>query len=148
MSQIYIVARPFRSMGRFFAVGTIIEDLSEVKLGRIKMKERKIIPVPDDDNEYTKLKDYLAHRRGVDLEQILDDYDATSAEEEADEPKEPVTTPEAPSVAEPSAKADSTPPPGTPDPEVEPAAPEAPKVTTTTVKTTVTPVIKAPTKKA
>lgn len=145
MPQIYIVARPFRSMGRFFAVGTIIEDLSEVKLGKIKMKERKIIPVPDDDTEYAKLKDYLEHRRGVDLEQILDDYEATSEEEDANEPKEPVTPPEAPSVAEPSAKADSTPPPGTPDPKVEPAAPKA---TTTTAKTTAAPVIKAPTKKA
>lgn len=145
MSQIYIVARPFRSMGRFFAVGTIIEDLSEVKLGKIKMKERKIIPVPDDDVEYAKLKDYLEHRRGVDLEQILDDYEATSGEEVTQEPKEPVTPPEAPSVAEPSAKADSTPPPGTPDPKVEPAAPKA---TTTTAKTTAAPVIKAPTKKA
>lgn len=148
MSQIYIVARPFRSMGRFFAVGTIIEDLSEVKLGKIKMKERKIIPVPDDDVEYAKLKDYLEHRRGVDLEQILDDYEATSGEEvtqEPKEPKEPVTPPEAPSVAEPSAKADSTPPPGTPDPKV---VPEAPKATTTIAKTTAAPVIKAPTKKA
>jgi cell division protein FtsN len=163
----YIVNKPFRSKGRFFNRGDIITSLDEVKLGKIKVNERKLILIPEDEEGRARLAVYFEQRRRVDLEQALADHAASQTEDEElvdDEDLDTGSEPdasdseedasEAPDVAEPSAKADSTPTPGTDAPTVTPvAAPakaETPKTTTpaASAATTVKPVIKPPIKKA
>jgi hypothetical protein len=169
----YIVNKPFRSVGKFFNRGDIITSLDEVKLGRIKVNERKLILIPEDEEGLAKLSVYFEQRRRVDLTQAIADYEATQTEDapedgqdldegsepDAEESKEDDS--KAPDVAEPRAKADSTPTPGTEAPKAAPAAAPVKVVTGTTTtadatpaaKTaaatnTVKPVIKPPIKKA
>ncbi|MMZ45266.1 hypothetical protein D3C76_169800 [compost metagenome] len=111
---LYIVRRPFRSKGRFFNAGDLIYDLyEEVKLPKIKLSEKKIVLVPKEGYEREALKGYFEHRRGMDLEAILEE--GASKGSRVAEPQDTGT------------KA-TNPTPGTPEVKAEaPKVPEAPK---------------------
>lgn len=96
--QLYVVRRPFRTGGEFFGIGTILEDLSTIKRGRLKLTEGKIIPLPREKEEIIKLHHYFKGKFGVDLVGILNARISKGSES-----------------AEPTTPKDNTPPPGTPE---------------------------------
>jgi len=74
MPELYVVKRPFRSKGQFFATGDFIEDLlDEVKYGKIKLTEGKIARVPEEGPERDGLIAWFKQRKGFDLAQALQD---------------------------------------------------------------------------
>lgn len=107
---LYVVKRPFRSNGKWFHVGDILEDLGVVKLGKIKVSEGKLVRIPKDKESLNHFIDYFKARTGIDLAERL--AERVSKGSRSAEPVKP--------------DANATPQPGTPD---DPPKDEAPKET-------------------
>jgi len=67
MPELYVIRRPFKSAGEFYAVGTILDDLSPIKLSKVKLNEGKIQILPKDEKQLENLCDYYKTKLGVDL---------------------------------------------------------------------------------
>lgn len=97
---LYVVRRPFKTRGVFYAVGTLLDDLQPIKYAQIKINEKKIIPIPEDPAALGRLCEYFRVRLGIDLEGLL--AEGVSKGSESAEQKEPVvnipTTPGTPNT--------------------------------------------------
>lgn len=71
MKTIYVVKRPFKSAGKYYAVGTILEDLTGVKLPKIKVREGKLVPFYKGAPRYEDNLKYLEHRSGRELRRAI-----------------------------------------------------------------------------
>ena len=71
MKTIYVVKRPFKSAGKYYAVGTILEDLTGVKLPKIKVREGKLVPFYKGAPRYEDNLKYLEHCSGKELRQAI-----------------------------------------------------------------------------
>jgi hypothetical protein len=69
--ELYVVRKSFKSAGIFYAIGSLIEDLSVVKLAKIKVNEGKIRPVPSDEEGREALCHFYLTKLGVNLAEIL-----------------------------------------------------------------------------
>ena len=67
MPQLYVVRRTFKTNGEIFVQGTILDDVSDIKLARTKIREGKIVPLPSDESKLAKYVDYFQAKVGVDL---------------------------------------------------------------------------------
>lgn len=94
--QLYVVRRPFRSGTQLLKAGTVIADISEVKLAKIRLNERNLVELPSDEKELEALKYFVRVKYGGDLDAELAALDSKGSE-----------------VAEPEAPKQVTPPPGT-----------------------------------
>lgn len=69
-SLLNIVKRPFKSGGKFYPAGTIIESPAGIHLYKTKVKDGIIVKVDEHNLEY--MSTYLKHRRGVeDAQEVL-----------------------------------------------------------------------------
>lgn len=66
---INVVKRPFKSGGKLYPAGEIIDDPAGIKLFRTKVREGKIIEV--DEHNLLDAINYLKHRRGVNVSETL-----------------------------------------------------------------------------
>lgn len=120
MPQAYLAVRAFKAGGEFHPVGTIFQDVTTVKLHKIRIQDRILRAIPSEDSkEYDVLADFLRERYALDLTEII----AADASKGTD-----VAEPEDPSASA------VTPPPGT----IEPPKVTKPPVTTPPIKPVVT----------
>ena len=63
--MMYVVKKPFKSMGKFYGVGSIIEDPTAVKRFKSKVNEGKVIVVSEDNLQTVAA--YIKARSGVDI---------------------------------------------------------------------------------
>ena len=63
--MMYVVKKPFKSMGKFYGVGSIIEDPTAIKRFKSKVNEGKIIVVTKDNLQ--SVAAYIKARSGVDI---------------------------------------------------------------------------------
>jgi hypothetical protein len=61
----FVVKKPFKSMGKFYGVGSIIEDPTAIKRFKSKINEGKIIAVTEDNLQ--SVAAYIKARSGVDI---------------------------------------------------------------------------------
>ena len=61
----YVVKKPFKSMGKFYGVGSIIKDPTAIKRFKSKVNEGKIIVVSDDNLQAVAA--YIKARSNVDI---------------------------------------------------------------------------------
>lgn len=61
----YVVKKPFKSLGKFYGVGSIIEDPTAIKRFKSKVAEGKIIVVTEDNLQ--SVAAYIKARSGVDI---------------------------------------------------------------------------------
>ena len=61
----FVVKKPFKSMGKFYGVGSIIEDPTAIKRFKSKVTEGKIIAVTEDNLQ--SVAAYIKARSGVDI---------------------------------------------------------------------------------
>lgn len=61
----FVVKKPFKSMGKFYGVGSIIEDPTAIKRFKSKVTEGKIIAVTEDN--LPSVAAYIKARSGVDI---------------------------------------------------------------------------------
>ncbi len=61
----FVVKRPFKSMGKFYGVGSIIKDPTAIKRFKSKVNEGKIIEVTKDNLQ--SVASYIKARSGVDI---------------------------------------------------------------------------------
>lgn len=88
--MMYVVKKPFKSLGKFYGVGSIIEDPTAIKRFKSKVNEGKIIVVSEDNLQTVAA--YIKARSGVD---ILPEFTKTKTTEtklpEEPKPEEPKT---------------------------------------------------------
>lgn len=89
----YAVRRPFKSYGKAFTYGDIINNPSEVKLFKAKVAEGKILEVTDANYEHLSV--YFKTKYGVELpslkqdtEEVINTDEVSDTEEVLDEVKE------------------------------------------------------------
>jgi len=63
--MMYVVKKPFKSMGKFYGVGSIIEDPTAIKRFKSKVNEGKIIVVTKDNLQTVAA--YIKARSNVDI---------------------------------------------------------------------------------
>ena len=63
--MMYVVKKPFKSMGKFYGVGSIIEDPTAIKRFKSKVNEGKVIKVSDDNLQTVAA--YIKARSSVDI---------------------------------------------------------------------------------
>ena len=63
--MMYVVKKPFKSMGKFYGVGSIIEDPTAIKRFKSKVNEGKVIVVSDDNLQAVAA--YIKARSNVDI---------------------------------------------------------------------------------
>jgi len=63
--MMYVVKKPFKSMGKFYGVGSIIEDPTIIKRFKSKVNEGKVIKVSDDNLQTVAA--YIKARSGVNI---------------------------------------------------------------------------------
>lgn len=61
----FVVKKPFKSMGKFYGVGSIIEDPTAIKRFKSKVAEGKIIAVTEDNLQ--SVAAYIKARSGVNI---------------------------------------------------------------------------------
>ena len=81
--MMYVVKKPFKSMGKFYGVGSIIEDPTAIKRFKSKVNEGKVIVVSEDNLQTVAA--YIKARSNVD---ILPRF-TKSKDTEPELPKEP-----------------------------------------------------------
>ena len=63
--MMYVVKKPFKSMGKFYGIGSIIVDPTVIKRFKSKVNEGKIIVVTEDNLQ--TIAAYIKARSGVDI---------------------------------------------------------------------------------
>ncbi|NLI59424.1 MAG: hypothetical protein GX387_13130 [Clostridium sp.] len=63
--MMYVVKKPFKSMGKFYGVGSIIVDPTAIKRFKSKVNEGKVIVVTEDNLQ--SVAAYIKARSGVDI---------------------------------------------------------------------------------
>lgn len=105
--SVKVVRRPFKTRGKVYPAGTIIEDPAGIPLYKSKVGEGKIVEV--DEHNIERVATYLKYRRGVEnayeiLRAALDKAKAAKAEPEAVKPAaKPQATTQAKTVVKPAA---------------------------------------------
>ena len=96
--MMYVVKKPFKSMGKFYGVGSIIEDPTAIKRFKSKVNEGKVIVVTEDNLQ--SVAAYIKARSGVD---ILPGFTKTKPMDDrlSEEPKPEEPKPEEPKPEEP-----------------------------------------------
>jgi hypothetical protein len=90
--------RSFKAGGVLYEAGSLIASIEQIKLGKIRLNEGKIVPLPaEDDPKFHQLQDYFQQRYNHDLTEELAKH-----------------TKKAPVAAEPHKTVVSHPTPGTP----------------------------------
>lgn len=64
----YVVRKPFTSLGHRYSPGDVIHDIGQIKLFRSKLNDRKIIRVPTDSKQIESMKEYFRVKHGVELD--------------------------------------------------------------------------------
>jgi hypothetical protein len=82
--MMYIVKKPFKSMGKFYGVGSIIEDPTAIKRFKSKVNEGKVIVVSEDNLQTVAA--YIKARSNVD---ILPRFTKTKPKPDEPKPNEP-----------------------------------------------------------
>jgi len=63
--MMYVVKKPFKSMGKFYGVGSIIEDPTAIKRFKSKINEGKVIVVSKDNLQTVAA--YIKAKSNVDI---------------------------------------------------------------------------------
>ncbi len=94
----FVVKKPFKSLGKFYSVGSVIEDPTAIKRFKSKVNEGKVIVVTEDNLQ--SVAAYIKARSGVD---ILPGFTKTEPMDDrlSEEPKPEKPKPEEPKPEEP-----------------------------------------------
>jgi hypothetical protein len=95
--QLYVARRTFKAGGVVYMQGDIVTDISTVHRAELRIKEEKLVAIPNDPEGIERLSAHLLVKRGLNLKEVLKAR-ATKGSSQAE-------------TGNPSAKA--TPPPGT-----------------------------------
>lgn len=68
MPQLYLVKTTFKAGGKVFMAGSLLEDLSEVRLFKVRMNEGKLIPLPEG-SDLDNLSHFFKDKYGIDLKE-------------------------------------------------------------------------------
>ena len=63
--MMYVVKKPFKSMGKFYGVGSIIEDPTAIKRFKSKINEGKVIVISEDNLQTVAA--YIKAKSNVDI---------------------------------------------------------------------------------
>ena len=80
----YVVKRPFKSLGKVYAAGSVIAEPAHIKRFDGKVAEGKIIVVTE--HNYTTVAQYFKNKYGVDIPAITKDQPKPE-EPKPEEPK-------------------------------------------------------------
>ena len=61
----FVVKKPFKSLGKFYGIGSIIEEPTAIKRFKSKVNEGKVIVVTEDNLQ--SVAAYIKARSGVDI---------------------------------------------------------------------------------
>lgn len=73
MKTLYVVKRSFKSGGKLFAAGSLLneDELHNIRLFKIRLNEGVVIPLPQKKEELETLHYYFKERVGIDLREAL-----------------------------------------------------------------------------
>lgn len=66
MPQVYLVKVTFKAGGKVFLAGDLLEDLSEVRLFKVRMNEGKLVPLPQG-KDLENLAHFFKEKYAIDL---------------------------------------------------------------------------------
>ena len=69
--QLYVASRTFKAGGKVYYFGDIIDDIEKVHRHTLRIKERKLLPIPEDEEGLEKLHQYFAIRSNFNLKEKL-----------------------------------------------------------------------------
>lgn len=69
--QLYVASRTFKAGGKVYYFGEIIDDVEKVHRHTLRIKERKLLPIPEDEEGLEKLHQYFAIRSNFNLKEKL-----------------------------------------------------------------------------
>lgn len=69
--QLYVASRTFKAGGKVYYFGDIIDDIEKVHRYTLRIKERKLLPIPEDEEGLEKLHQYFAIRSNFNLKEKL-----------------------------------------------------------------------------
>lgn len=111
MKTVYVVRRPFKSRGRFYAVGEVLPSLEGIKLPKIKQNEGKLLPLREDKSLPGTVA-YLEQKLGVNIrENVMAALGGPKASKERKTSSEARSEPKASKERKSSSKAQSEPKP-------------------------------------
>ena len=91
--MMYVVKKPFKSMGKFYGVGSIIVDPTAIKRFKSKVNEGKIIVVTEDNLQtvaaYIKARSKVDILPGFTKAEPIDDKLPEEPKPEEPKPEEP-----------------------------------------------------------
>lgn len=67
MPQIYLVKTTFKAGGIVYLAGSLVEDLSTIRLFKIRLNEGKLIPLPEEGKVLDDMTLFFEQRYGIDL---------------------------------------------------------------------------------
>lgn len=109
---LYLVKTTFKAGGKVYLAGDLIENLSTIRLFKIRLNEGKLIPLPADKKALDSLQDYFRERYNIDLKKRIAERVSKGSD-----------------GAEDKNTGASTTPPGTPGPEKDTTPPKVPEQT-------------------
>lgn len=92
MQPKYYVTRTFKAGGLLFLAGTLLNEITNIRLHKIRLNEGKIKPFPSEGPEREKLSDYYRDRFSLNLEEEIQKFEAKT-EVSAEQAKKAVKQP-------------------------------------------------------
>lgn len=90
----YVVKRPFKSLGKFYEAGSVITDPASIKFFKTKVKEGKILRLDKNADNYNEQVEWLEMKTGKSLKEI---HNTKPVEKPVEKPvTKPVAKPVAP----------------------------------------------------
>jgi hypothetical protein len=71
MTQLYVARRTFKAGGKVYFQGDIIEDITKVHRHRLRIKEEKVLPIPNDKEGLEKLQHFFMSRATIDIKKKI-----------------------------------------------------------------------------
>lgn len=85
--KIYLVKTTFKSGGEVFLAGDLLDDLSEVRLFKVRMNEGKLVPLPEG-KDLDNLATYFKDRYAIDLKARIKEFNSKGSDSaETDKPE-------------------------------------------------------------
>lgn len=69
--QLYVASRTFKAGGKVYYFGEIVDDVEKVHRHTLRIKERKLLPIPEDKEGLERLHQYFAIRSSFNLKEKL-----------------------------------------------------------------------------
>lgn len=88
----FIVRKPFKSLGHYYPIGMIVTSEDEIKLFKTKCREKKLLPIPSGA-DFIRLAQYFKAKFGIEIKDQIDAYKERKGLIEAEEDNASQITP-------------------------------------------------------